>query len=374
MPQCSWRRGAWRSCRSVSPRCVAFPALGQGTGDQGAQGQEDRGYQVYQFPADRIPTIDGKADDWKDVPARYAVRTDQLHDNSGKVARADPADLDVTVRVAWVKGMNRLYFLYEAYDNYWDYTHPGLHNDTFEVVVDGDLSGGPLIEREHPNPSLPHRQRYAGFHGVHAQNYHVFTPASGKDWALLWGPQAWLKRLPYSNIAYNYQFQPGGPGKLTAEFWITPFDFASAQGPAHSVESVLYENKKIGLTWAVIDYDNVDDERKGFWNLSRQHKMYGNTSLGTVFTLMPLEAQYRPSFEAQWSFVVADMREREVKFRDESEGPVARWHWDFGDGATSAERNPVHRYAAAGSYLVVLTVAGPYGTSRMAKLWEVTLE
>ena len=45
-----------------------------------------------------------------------------------------------------MKGLNRLYFLYEGYDNYWDFAAPGLHNDIFEVVVDGDLSGGPLID------------------------------------------------------------------------------------------------------------------------------------------------------------------------------------------------------------------------------------
>ena len=63
----------------------------------------------------------------------------------------DRKDLDVKVKVGWVKGLNRLYFLYEASDNYWDFRHPDLHNDIFEVVVDGDLpasyaSPNPLLE------------------------------------------------------------------------------------------------------------------------------------------------------------------------------------------------------------------------------------
>ncbi|TWI70013.1 PKD domain-containing protein [Pseudoduganella lurida] len=343
-----------------------------------ATAQEDRGYKVYQFPANQIPVIDGKADDWRDVPADYIVGTDQLRDDVGKAAgnlrKIDPKSLDVKVRVAWVKGLNRLYFLYEAWDDYWDFADPGLHNDTFEIVVDADLSGGPLIDTLHPNPSLPWSQRYFDYHGVHAQNYHIFMPAQGKDWALLWGPQAWLKKLPYSNIAYAYDFKPGQPGKLTAEFWITPFDYAGAD-PARAVESVLRENRKIGLTWAVIDYDDLKDEKKkGFWNLSDNRKMYGNSSLGTVFTLMPLEAQHRKAFEAQWSFIVTDMARRQVTFRDESVGPVERWHWDFGDGTSSAEQHPVHRYREAGKYLVVLTVEGPQGSSRMAKLWDVAVE
>jgi hypothetical protein len=341
----------------------------------GAFAQEDRGYKVYQFPANMIPRVDGQADDWASFPSEYVVGTDQLWDDSKHYPAPDPKNLDVKVRVAWVKGLNRLYFLYEAYDNYWDFSLPGLHNDTFELVVDGDLSGGPLIAEQHPNQELPLMERYFAFHGVHAQNYHIFTPAVGKDWCLAWGSQPWIKQLPYANIAYSYQFKPGEPGKLTAEFWITPFDYAGAEGPARAVESVLSDFKKIGLTWAVIDYDDVKDEtKKGFWNLSKQHKMYGNSSLGTVFTLMPLDAKYQPKLAAQWSFVVTDMAKRQVTFRDESQGSIKKWHWDFGDGTTSTEPSPVHRYKDAGKYIVVLTVDGPAGSARMAKVWDVAVK
>ncbi len=337
--------------------------------------QEDRGYKIYQFPANMIPRIDGNTDDWADFPDAYMVGTDQLWDDSGHYSEVDPRNLDVKVRVAWVKGLNRLYFLYEAYDNYWDFSLSGLHNDTFEIVVDGDLSGGPLIAEQHPNQSLDRMETYFAFQGVHAQNYHIFTPAVGKDWALAWGPQNWIKRLPYSNIAYSYDFKPGEPGRLVAEFWITLFDYAGAEGPDRSVESILSDNKKIGLTWAVIDYDDVFDEsKKGFWNLSKNHKMYGNSSLGTIFTLMPLEPKYQKPIEAQWSFRVTDTGKREVLFKDESRGEISGWHWDFGDGATSTVQNPVHYYKDAGKYIVVLEIEGPAGKSRMSKVWDVAVK
>ena len=38
----------------------------------------------------------------------------------------------------------------------------------------------------------------------------------------------------------------------------------------------------------------------------------------------------------------------EVSFTDTSTGEPTSWTWDFGDGTTSTERNPVHTYAAAG--------------------------
>lgn len=42
--------------------------------------------------------------------------------------------------------------------------------------------------------------------------------------------------------------------------------------------------------------------------------------------------------------------------------------WDFGDGATSSEEDPVHAYAAAGDYTVVMTVTGPNGSFSETKV------
>jgi hypothetical protein len=136
-------------------------------------------------------------DDWAMVPDSYAIGMDQLEDTlapGGHGTDRDPKDLDVKVKVGWVKGLNRLYFLYEAYDNYWDFSRPDLHNDIFEVVVDGDLSGGPLIDIYHRDvwtkeafgemadldPRISSSDAYFSYQGDQAQNYHIFTPAEGK--------------------------------------------------------------------------------------------------------------------------------------------------------------------------------------------------
>src|SRR5262249_54052007 len=44
-----------------------------------------------------------------------------------------------------------------------------------------------------------------------------------------------------------------------------------------------------------------------------------------------------------------------------STGGATSWSWDFGDGATSTEREPTHTYATAGSYTVFLRVTSPSG-------------
>ncbi|MCB1877151.1 MAG: PKD domain-containing protein [Chromatiales bacterium] len=47
----------------------------------------------------------------------------------------------------------------------------------------------------------------------------------------------------------------------------------------------------------------------------------------------------------------------------DSDGTIASYSWDFGDGATSNQANPGHAYSAAGSYVVTLTVTDNDGAS-----------
>jgi gliding motility-associated-like protein len=47
-----------------------------------------------------------------------------------------------------------------------------------------------------------------------------------------------------------------------------------------------------------------------------------------------------------------------VQFTDQSTGSPTQWLWDFGDGQTSTQQNPVHSYTATGSFDVKLTVTG----------------
>ena len=331
------------------------------------------GFKVFQFPKNQIPRIDGSFEDWELVSDSYVVPIEEMWDDSRKHQGINKSTLDIKVKVGWVEGLNRLYFYYEAYDNYWDFNTLGLRNDTYEIVVDADLSGGPHIERfRHNQEALSSFDSYFAHQNVHAQNYHIMTPPTeGKSWTMVWGPQQWLKELPYANYAYDFNFKHAEGGVLKMEFYITPFDYASPDGgPAASSESKLYEGKKIGLCWAVIDYDGGKGNN-GFWNLSKHHKMYGDASMQRLFTLMPLEKQFCKPIEAKWTHTNIKGT-RKVVFQDKSYGNITSWHWDFGDGTTSTEQNPIHIYQKDGvHYTVTLTVSGPEGESKCCKIWDV---
>ncbi len=60
-----------------------------------------------------------------------------------------------------------------------------------------------------------------------------------------------------------------------------------------------------------------------------------------------------------------------VIFTDESDNDPTSWEWDFGDGKGSSEQDPVHTYAAAGTYLVELTVRNAGGADSVRKFVEV---
>ena len=58
----------------------------------------------------------------------------------------------------------------------------------------------------------------------------------------------------------------------------------------------------------------------------------------------------------------------QVNFVDQSTGNPASWLWDFGDTGGSTQRNPIHTYAAAGTYSIVVTVAGIPVLSRLKSM------
>ncbi len=325
---------------------------------------------VFQFPADKIPRIDGDPGDWDIVPEKYVYGTDMLIDvEDGRNAAVDVRDCAVQVTVGWVKGLNRLYFLYEAYDNYWDFAETGLHNDMFEISVDGDLSGGEFIYREADGDGISAEY----LRGSHAQNYHICTPAAGKSRAMVWNCPEWLNKLPYFNCASAYSFKHGESGNLVMECWITPFDYISFEGPSFSRESDLKENMIIGLSWLIADWDGPG-KRHALPSLSHDVRQVHDASFLRPFRLMPLDCRFRKTIDAMYSFKIIGQNRRKVAFQDESAGTITSWLWDFGDGSYSAERHPVHTYGKPGAYIVVLTVAGPEGESRYSTLWEVLLK
>jgi len=62
------------------------------------------------------------------------------------------------------------------------------------------------------------------------------------------------------HAVYEYNFKHGESGRLVLEFFVTPFDYAPPDC-SRAVQTKLEENKVIGISWAILDYDDDQAER-----------------------------------------------------------------------------------------------------------------
>lgn len=68
----------------------------------------------------------------------------------------------------------------------------------------------------------------------------------------------------------------------------------------------------------------------------------------------------KPQASFEVDFPVALLGQSDLKFTNGTR-LADQFHWDFGDGAVSSERNPRHPFTATGSYPVVLMAESPFG-------------
>ena len=62
-----------------------------------------------------------------------------------------------------------------------------------------------------------------------------------------------------------------------------------------------------------------------------------------------------------------------VTFADKSTGVITAWSWNFGDGTSSVEKNPVHMYSKIGKYTVSLTASNSAGSNKLTRSSYITV-
>lgn len=73
------------------------------------------------------------------------------------------------------------------------------------------------------------------------------------------------------------------------------------------------------------------------------------------------------------AFGVEDREDGSFRFVDQSTNQPLTWSWDFGDGNTSTEQDPVHTFSNAGTYTVCLTAANSTGSDTACQEVQVML-
>lgn len=78
-----------------------------------------------------------------------------------------------------------------------------------------------------------------------------------------------------------------------------------------------------------------------------------------------------PPCQAAFSFSSESPESLEIFFTNESSGMINGYHWDFDDGTTSNEENPLHTYSQPGDYLVWLNIDAVGCSDSIAHLVQI---
>ena len=99
---------------------------------------------------------------------------------------------------------------------------------------------------------------------------------------------------------------------------------------------------------------------------------FANYNLGPIdgSTCDTLGINNLPIARFQWN-VEDTLSPMHIAFTDYTYHAPTSWHWDFGDGSSSAETNPVHLYAVPGIYTVCLIACNANACDTVCQMVEI---
>lgn len=169
----------------------------------------------------------------------------------------------------------------------------------------------------------------------------------------------WINGTGGNNIALRLvmegmKLQPCGPGFIDARDAILAAD-ANLYSNAHRcIIWSSFARRGMGANADQGDPDVAGDETEDFTLPS--------------FCLTPTAAPVA-DFEAD----VTNTCYSRISFTDLSTNIAQSWLWDFGDGSTSTDQNPVHTYTASGTYTVTLIVTNTIGSDTLSRNSYITI-
>ena len=142
-------------------------------------------------------------------------------------------------------------------------------------------------------------------------------------------------------VPLNVQFSDNSVGNITSRFWnFGDGGTSTEKNPMHTYVST----GKFTVTLT------VSDAIKGDTTIKQNYIFVYDDKPSAAFAAQPLSG----------------VRPLEVQFTDNSTGNISSWSWNFGDGSTSTEKNPLHIYNTPGLFTVTLLVSD--GTNENTKI------
>jgi agmatine deiminase len=194
-----------------------------------------------------------------------------------------------------------------------------------------------------------------------------------------------------ANCTSNGHCQPGGAddqvydataAKLVAAgFEVLRMDFEAAISYAGQTFDADYMNWAVGNGWVIlVGFDNPSSDNSAKALLET---WYPNRDVHVIEMLdswiagggVHCHTNDQPAAVTIGSPPTAGFQAASVNgappytasFTDESLGNPVAWEWDFGDGGTSNEQDPIHIYTAEGTYTVSMTAASASGSDVLVR-------
>jgi PKD repeat protein len=157
----------------------------------------------------------------------------------------------------------------------------------------------------------------------------------------------------------------------TSNFTYFPSSPVMGESIQFTDESIDPENKLTTWAWDFGDGYTVSTE-----DASHNYEEAGTFTVtlvvaddegatGTISKEITVHENLRPTASFTCSVTEPHAGEN-LQFTDTSEaldGSIVSWHWEFGDGETSTEQNPIHKYTETGTFTLQLMVTDDKGAT-----------
>ncbi|MCB0761968.1 MAG: PKD domain-containing protein [Flavobacteriales bacterium] len=222
--------------------------------------------------------------------------------------------------------------------------------------------------------SLSEDNDYIGFvFGVQSPTNYTNNTTAFDCWLIDWKSDAQTSADEgFSLINMNYTFDFDNPNSFMPFFWthntISGFQITNTfyeEGSGWEMDTEYEVEFQISPTRMIFKVDDQIIFNKQDCFEPGRFGLYNFSQAGTVFSDFYYEVV--PDFSIPGD---ACMNE-EIGFQlldancstasDLSNSVINAWEWDFGDGTTSYQVNPVHEFASAGNFVVTLTLTDEFG-------------
>lgn len=153
---------------------------------------------------------------------------------------------------------------------------------------------------------------------------------------------------------------------------IANFNFIPAGGLGISFTD-MSANNPTGWAWDFGEIENKTEQnpthiyqKPGTYNVTLTATNVDGNGSKTISVPVTVTAPAKPV--ADFSVVVPDgSSPLSLQFTDQSTNNPTSWLWNFGDGQTSTEQNPVHAYTTTGLYTATLIATNINGSTTVSK-------